>query len=164
MWPQCVFPFSNPPPRVWPQSHLHHYHLLKFPRFCQEGMSSPLANPAPRSGLCVKWVTQSSPTLCNPMDYIVHGILQAQILEWVAFLFSRGSSHPGIKPRCPAWQADSLPAGPQGSLSLWGLLSSLAFLLRAPPSLCLHHSLRSPRMTNICWNNEFFRKQCGQFP
>ena len=31
-------------------------------------------------------------TLCNPMDYIVHGILQAGILEWVAFLFSRGSS------------------------------------------------------------------------
>ena len=26
------------------------------------------------------------------MDYTVHGILQAQILEWVAVLFSRGSS------------------------------------------------------------------------
>ena len=23
--------------------------------------------------------------LCDPMDYIVHGILQARILEWVAF-------------------------------------------------------------------------------
>ena len=33
-------------------------------------------------------------TLCNPMDYIVHGILQAGILEWVAFPFSRGSSQP----------------------------------------------------------------------
>ena len=32
--------------------------------------------------------------LCNPMDYRVHGILQARILEWVAFLFSRGSSQP----------------------------------------------------------------------
>ena len=31
-------------------------------------------------------------TLCNPMDYTVHGILQARILEWVAFPFSRGSS------------------------------------------------------------------------
>ena len=29
-----------------------------------------------------------------PMDYIVHGILQARILEWVAFPFSRGSSQP----------------------------------------------------------------------
>ena len=33
-------------------------------------------------------VTQSCPTLCG----IVHGILQARILEWVAFPFSRGSS------------------------------------------------------------------------
>ena len=32
---------------------------------------------------------QSCPTLCDPMDYTVHGILQATILEWVAFPFSR---------------------------------------------------------------------------
>ena len=31
---------------------------------------------------------------CNPMDYTVHEILQARILEWVAFPFSRGSSQP----------------------------------------------------------------------
>ena len=37
-------------------------------------------------------ITQSCPTLCHPMDYIVHGILQARILEWVAVPFSRGSS------------------------------------------------------------------------
>ena len=37
-------------------------------------------------------VTQSCPILCNPMEYIVHGILQARILEWVTFPFSRGSS------------------------------------------------------------------------
>ena len=36
--------------------------------------------------------SQSCLTLCNPMDYTVHGILQARILEWVAFPFSRGSS------------------------------------------------------------------------
>ena len=30
-------------------------------------------------------VTQLCPTLCDPMDYTVHGILQAKILEWVAF-------------------------------------------------------------------------------
>ena len=29
-------------------------------------------------------VAQSRPTLCNPMDYTVHGILQARILEWAA--------------------------------------------------------------------------------
>ena len=26
-----------------------------------------------------------------PMDYTVHGILQARVLEWVTFPFSRGS-------------------------------------------------------------------------
>ena len=39
-------------------------------------------------------VAQSCPTLCDPIDYTVHGILQARILEWVAFPFSRGSSQP----------------------------------------------------------------------
>ena len=39
-------------------------------------------------------VAQFCLTLCNPMDYTVHGILQAKILEWVAFPFSRGSSQP----------------------------------------------------------------------
>src|SRR5574342_240891 len=44
-------------------------------------------------------VTQSCPTLCDPMGCSppgssVHGILQARILEWVAIPFSRGSSSP----------------------------------------------------------------------
>ena len=39
-------------------------------------------------------VTQLCPTLCNPMGYTVYGILQAKILEWVSFPFSRGSSQP----------------------------------------------------------------------
>ena len=39
-------------------------------------------------------VAQSCPTLCNPTDYAIHGILQARILEWVAIPFSRGSSQP----------------------------------------------------------------------
>ena len=39
-------------------------------------------------------VTQSCPTLCDPMDYIVHGILQARILACIVFPFSRGSSQP----------------------------------------------------------------------
>ena len=45
-----------------------------------------------------KWsemkVAQLCLTLCDPMNYTVHGILQARILEWVAYLFSRGSSQP----------------------------------------------------------------------
>ena len=59
-------------------------------------------------------VTQSFLTLCDPMDYTVHGILQARILEWVAFPFSRGSSQPRAKSRSPAMQVESLPAEPQG--------------------------------------------------
>ena len=39
-------------------------------------------------------VTQLCPTLCDPMDYTVHGNLQARILEWVAYAFFRGSSQP----------------------------------------------------------------------
>ena len=49
-------------------------------------------------------VAQSCPTLCVPMDYTAHGILQARILEWVAFLFSSGSSQPRdrtqLSPHC----------------------------------------------------------------
>ena len=44
-------------------------------------------------------VIQSCLTLCDPMDHTVHGILQARILEWVAFPFSKGSSNPGL-PYC----------------------------------------------------------------
>ena len=39
-------------------------------------------------------LAQSCPTLCDPMDNTVHGLLQASILEWVTFPFSRGSSQP----------------------------------------------------------------------
>ena len=42
-------------------------------------------------------VTQSCPTLWDPMDYTVHGIFQARILEWVAIPFSRGSSQPRVQ-------------------------------------------------------------------
>ena len=37
-------------------------------------------------------VAQSRPALCDPLACTVHGILQARILEWGAFPFSRGSS------------------------------------------------------------------------
>ena len=42
-------------------------------------------------------VTQSCLTLCNHMNYTVHGILQARILEWVAIPFSKGSSQPRVQ-------------------------------------------------------------------
>jgi len=39
-------------------------------------------------------VTQSCLTLCDPVDCTIHGILQARILEWVAFPSSMGASQP----------------------------------------------------------------------
>ena len=60
-------------------------------------------------------VAGSCPTLCDPIDYTVHGILQARILEWVAVPFPRDLLNPGIEPRSPTLQADSLPAEPQGN-------------------------------------------------
>ena len=39
-------------------------------------------------------VAQLCPTLCDPMDSTVHGILQARTLEWIAFPSSRESSQP----------------------------------------------------------------------
>ena len=53
--------------------------------------TSRVTGEAPHAAHKVK-VTHSCPTLCDPMYYTVHGILQAKILEWVAFHFSRGSS------------------------------------------------------------------------
>ena len=73
-------------------------------------------------------VAQSCPILCDPIDYTIHGILQARILEWVAFLFSRVSS----QPRSPVLQADSLPAEPQGKPKNTGV-SSLSLLQQIFP-------------------------------
>ena len=59
---------------------------------------------------------QSCLTLCDHMDYTVHGILQARILAWVAFPFSKGSSQPRDQTQVSALQVDYLPAEPQGKL------------------------------------------------
>ena len=53
----------------------------------------------PPNSCCCYFFSKLCPTLYNPMDYslpgsAVHGILQARILEQVAFSFSGGSSHP----------------------------------------------------------------------
>ena len=60
------------------QTQLSDFHLLK-------GMDI-------FSKLCCCLVAKFCQSLCNTMVYTVHGILQARILEWVAFAFSRGSS------------------------------------------------------------------------
>ena len=61
-------------------------------------------------------VAQLCLTLCDPMDCIAHGILQARILEWVGSLslLQGDLPNPGIEPRSPTLQVDSLLAEPQG--------------------------------------------------
>ena len=98
-------------------------------------------------------VAQSCLTLCDSMNYTVHEILQIIILDWVALPFSRGSPNPGIKPRSPALQVDSLPAESGGKSkntgvgrlcllqqifltqeSNWGLLHCRQILYQRQPS------------------------------
>ena len=60
---------------------------------------APLGKPLYK---CESKSAQLCLTVCDPMDHIVHGILQARILEWVTYSFSRGSSPPrnGIGVSC----------------------------------------------------------------
>ena len=67
-------------------------------------------------------VAQSCPSVCNPMDYTVHGILQARILEWVVFPFSRGSSWPRNQ------TAVSCIAG--GFFTNWAIKEDLSYTCR----------------------------------
>ena len=67
-------------------------------------------------------VTQSCPTLWDPMDCTVHGILQARIMESVAISFSRGSSQPKDRTQSPTLQGDSLPAELPGEQGYWSRL------------------------------------------
>ena len=66
-------------------------------------------------------VTQSCPTLCDPVDcslpgFSVHGFLQARILEWSPFPSPADLPDPGIKPESPALEADALTSEPPGKL------------------------------------------------
>ena len=91
------------------------YWSTRFRSMC---LLEPVPAPAPaftRLFLCLLvWfvlsevklkVAQLCPTLWDPMDFTVHGILQARILGWVAFPFSRGiSPTQGSKPGLPRWR------------------------------------------------------------
>ena len=85
-------------------------------------------------------VVQSCPTLCDPIDYTVRGILQARILEWVAFPSPGDLPNPGIKPRSPALQVDSLAAEPQGKSENIGV-GSLSLLQEIFPTKELNWGL-----------------------
>ena len=86
--------------------------------------------------ICDVKVTQSCQTLCNLIDYTVHGILQARILEQVTFPLFSGSSQPGIEPGFPTWQVNSYLLSHKRSPHIhipspfW-----ISFLFRSPQSI-----------------------------
>ena len=83
---------------------------------------------------------QACLTLCNPMDYTVHGILQARILECDSFPFSRESSQPRDWIQVSRTTGDSLPAEPQGKplMSKETLYSLLEYpIITSPEAVAL---------------------------
>ena len=100
---------------------------------------------------CGKWKSLSCVQLCEPMVYTVHGILQARILEWVAFSFSRGSSQPRDRTQvsCMAGRHSTIWATREGLL--------------APKHLPCHPSL-ALQGSQECFVSAFWfsMKICGQ--
>ena len=79
---------------------------------------------------------QSCPTLCDHMDYTVHGILQARIRAWVAFPFSRRSSQPRNRTRV------SCIAG--RFFTNWAIREALSLMLLLKTVKCPEHKESSP--------------------
>ena len=91
------------------QTHVHRVSDAIQPSHPLSSPSPPAPNPSQHQSLfqnkllglnkSESEVTQSCPTLCNPMDCSlpdssIHGIFQTRILKWVAVFFSRESSQP----------------------------------------------------------------------
>ena len=122
--------------------------LQKIPKTQGPELPGGQAHPHPRR--VSEWNSLSCVWLCDPMDYTAHGILQARILEWVAFPLSRGSSQPRDQTQVshiagrfftyPTLQADSLPA-PQGQNSCTqDPQISPSLSLHVPAHLFLYHT------------------------
>ena len=103
-----------------------------------------------RCSASLKSESESCSVMSNSLrpHYTVHGILQPRILEWIPFPFSRGSSQPGIEPRSPALQVDSLPAEAQGKPSASLEVSKLKASLR---QMTTHSSVLAWK---ISWTEE----------
>ena len=92
-----------------------------------------VAHPGHAPGESEVTVAESCPTLCDPMDYTVRGILQARTLQWVAFPSPGDLPKPGIEPSSPALQADSLPAELPGKPKNPGVGSVLLYSRSSRP-------------------------------
>ena len=71
-------------------------------------------------------VTLSCPTLYDPMDYTVHGILQARILEWVDYPFSSGTFQP--------WNGTGVSCIAGRFFTNWAIREASAFEVGTPYS------------------------------
>ena len=83
---------------------VHAFHLLAFTNIEVKMTLSFLIEPYYGDFWVKVKVSQLCPTLCDPIDYTVHGILQARILAWVALSLLQGifltqGSNPGL-PHC----------------------------------------------------------------
>ena len=101
---------------------------------------------------------------CEPIDYSppgssVHGILQARILEWVAFPSPRDHPNPGTKPRSPALQADSLPTK---LIVIPKFTDRFSFNQSPGINPCTYGQLIYDKrgMTIQYWKDSFFNKWC----
>ena len=97
IWPQVFTFFPNYTIRIFhvsiPSNIFNYNHSIRAEDYWLQYLAT-INNAAKKIFKVKVKVTQSCLTLCNPMDYIVHGSLQARILEWVAYPFSKGSSQP----------------------------------------------------------------------
>ena len=83
-------------------------------------------------------VAHSCPTLCDPMDYTVHRILQARILEWVAYPFCSGSP----------WARNRT----EFSMHCRGILYQLSY--QGSPSISYYPWIESLHLLQLCFLNK----------
>ena len=100
----------------------------------------------------MKWVAQLCPTLCDPKDYRVHGFSR-QPRPSPGYL-----PNPGIKPRSPTLQADSLPAELQGKPKNAGVgspsLHQQIFPTQELHQGLLHCRLNKNSLTVLGWTSK----------
>ena len=116
--------------------------------------------------MCVCSVTQSSPTLCDPMvcsppGSSVQGISQARTLEWVAMFSSRGSSDPGIEPTSPALAGGFLTTELPGKLQAILLVNSLFLKWKWSEGPQSYLALCDPTDTRLLHPWDFLGKSTG---
>ena len=89
-------------------------------------------------------VAQSCPTLCDPMDYTTHGILQARILEYFLFPSPGDLPNPGIERRSPTLLA--------GATIIYQMFS----LWMAKSNFLLNHQIKRCMSISLYYHGLFF--------